>query len=204
MFKTRIKVTTKDGILDVFLARLRCNAAKKLIPFTHRKGRILDIGCGIYPLFLLNTEFREKYAIDRVPRTNGSRDFGDQNIRFSGFDIEKTKLFPFSSEYFEVVSMLAVFEHIETEKLKNILREIHRTLKPGGLFIMTTPTALANSLLNLMAVLRLVSAVGMHEHKNAYSPPEISLLLQDAGFSEERMQFGYFEMFMNIWLAAAK
>ena len=57
-------VTRGSGYLEKFLAKKRLQMANKLIPTSFRQGKILDIGCGSYPYFLLNTPFRKKYGID--------------------------------------------------------------------------------------------------------------------------------------------
>lgn len=175
-----------------------------LIHPSYRKGRILDIGCGTYPLFLLNTKFSEKYGLDKIMHEDFNGQFQDQKIILNNYDIEKGDLMPFESEYFNVVTMLAVFEHVEQKRLVGILREIHRILKPGGIYIMTTPAAWTDRLLKFMAKLRLVSHVELEEHKDAYTPSRIFSILQDSGFYEKKLRFGHFELFMNIWVTAIK
>jgi len=197
-------VTRGYGLLETFLARQRSKMADRLIPAAYREGRILDIGCGTYPLFLLCTAFFEKYGIDKVVQENYGEQSHNQEIIVINYDIETENTLPFSSEFFDVVSMLAVFEHIEPIRVKEILREIYRVLKLNGMFIMTTPTIWADGLLRFMAKLRLVSPIEIAEHKDAYSHRKISSLLQEAGFQQEGLQLGYFEMFMNIWVAATK
>src|SRR2546423_15607544 len=58
-------VTRGHGLLEGFLARQRVRRANSLIPESARAGRVLDIGCGTYPLFLLSTAFHERYGLDR-------------------------------------------------------------------------------------------------------------------------------------------
>src|SRR3989338_5390997 len=62
----RIEVTRNAGYLDYFLSKLKCQQANRLIQPKYRSGRILDIGCGTYPLFLLKTNFAHKYGMDQV------------------------------------------------------------------------------------------------------------------------------------------
>jgi hypothetical protein len=85
-----------------------------------------------------------------------------------------------------------------------ILREIHRNLRPGGMHIMTTPAFWTDSVLRFMAKLRLVSSVEIEEHKDAYNHLRLFSILQEANFSEDKLRFGYFEIFMNIWATATK
>jgi SAM-dependent methyltransferase len=112
--------------------------------------------------------------------------------------IEKNNRVPFDNDYFDVVTMLALFEHIEPERLVIILSEIYRILKPGGIFIMTTPAAWTDRLLRIMAKLKLVSPTEIEEHKGAYIPSNIETILQRENFEKEKIHSGYFEIFMNI------
>jgi 2-polyprenyl-3-methyl-5-hydroxy-6-metoxy-1,4-benzoquinol methylase len=202
MFKS--EVTRGYGLLEEFLAKKRCKIANRLIPSVYRNGRILDIGCGAYPFFLLNTDFSRKYGLDKVIQGNLQRHFENHEIIIINHDIEQEDIFPFENEHFDIVTMLAVFEHVEPKKLLNILNEIYRILKPGGMYIMTTPAVWTDNLLRLMAILRLVSPVEIKEHKDAYSPSRIHSMLREANFQREKLRFGYFEMLMNIWVTATK
>lgn len=197
------KIATSDGLLEGFLSEQRCKVADRLIPTGSRTGRILDIGCGAHPRFLIRTEFSEKYGLDRVSEQNEHARYPHAITRLD-CDIAKEDRLPFEDKYFDVITMLAVFEHIEPERLVEVVAEIHRILRPGGVYILTTPAIWTDGLLRFMAQLRLINPVLMQEHKDAYSPNKISSILQRGGFSMERLQFGYFEMFMNIWATAQK
>jgi ubiquinone/menaquinone biosynthesis C-methylase UbiE len=198
------RVTRGHGLLEGFLARQRSKMANKLIPEADRKGRILDIGSGSYPFFLLNTDFSEKYGLDRVIEEDYQRNFQDHEILLVNYDAEKADRLPFENDYFNTITMLAVFEHIEPERLVTILKDIYRVLKPGGTYILTTPSMWADGLLRCMAKLKMVSSVEIEEHKDVYTTKKISLILEQAHFSREKLRFGYFEMFLNIWAMATK
>ncbi len=197
-------VTRGYGFLEGFLAKQRVRIANKLIVPTYRKGRILDIGCGLYPYFLTNTDFSEKYGLDKINEREVCERIKSQKINLVEHDIETEDRLPFSSCFFDVVVMLATLEHIEPKKLVKILREVNRILKDGGFYIITTPTAWTDGLLNLMAKLKLVSTVEIDDHKDIYKYTKILSLLEEAGFSKEKMACGYFEVFINIWVTVTK
>jgi len=46
---------------------------------------------------------------------------------------------PFAKDFFDVVVMSEVLEHLGDESLSQALQEVHRVLKPGGKFIGTVP-----------------------------------------------------------------
>jgi hypothetical protein len=62
----QFQATRGYGVLENFLSRQRSNVANRLIPDSLRRGKILDIGCGTFPLFLNKVAVKEKYAIDKV------------------------------------------------------------------------------------------------------------------------------------------
>ena len=97
------------GLLETYLAKKRAKVANKLIPSDLRTGRILDIGCGSFPYFLMNTSFQEKYGID--PEVEP--DLVNNEINLLRSDIETNPRLDFEDNFFDVVSMLAVFDHLQ-------------------------------------------------------------------------------------------
>lgn len=197
---TTEKITRGHGLLEKFLGQQRIKQANTLIPARLRSGRILDIGSGTIPFFLLNTEFKEKFGMD--PSTSDAVSYKD--IALIKTDIEKEARFPFGDNYFDVITMLAVFEHIDPGKLTDVLSEAVRVLKPGGRFILTTPAPWSDKLLRFMAQLQLVSPEEIQEHKGAYSHAAIADYLYKSGLDRSKMNFGYFELYLNIWACADK
>jgi len=198
-----MNVTRGNGILEGFLARQRANLADSLIPETARSGRILDIGCGTSPYFLITTHFHEKHGLDKL-LDGGSKQFQGQNIFIHNHSLENEERLPFGDGYFDVVTMLAVFEHIEPVYLVRTLEEVYRVTKPGGSYILTTPAAWTERLLKILASLRLVSREEIGEHKDTYSHKKIVGLLKQAGFRGRDIHYGYFEAFMNLWVKVHK
>ena len=194
------RCTRGYGLLEKFLAKWRARIANKHIPSSARKGCILDIGCGSTPFFLTHANFAEKFGIDPAVDT----DLAQKNLTLSRHDIEKNAQLPFDANAFDVVTMLAVFEHIEPDQLATLLQEIHRILKPNGRYILTTPSPWGNVLLWFMARMRLVSPTEIDEHKDGYHQKTIVRFLTQAGFERNKIARGYFELFMNNWVVASK
>ncbi len=188
-----IKPTRGKGLLEPTLAHLRARRANSLIRSDLRSGRILDIGCGSYPYFLSHTYFAEKFAVDQVaPKTQG-------DIHWHTLDLNAAPALPFEDKFFNVVTMLAVTEHLNPDSLVLLFRDIYRVLRPGGILILTTPASWSDGLLHTMAHIGLVSKEEIHEHVYAYSLPLLGWYFGAAGFSMTKVRFGYFEFGLNLW-----
>jgi len=198
--KSNTNVTRGSGLLEGLLAKKRSAKANSLIKDFHRKGRILDIGCGSYPYFLMTVDFKEKYGVDPVLDMSKIK---NGKIILKKLDVTEQKL-PFADNNFDVITMLAVFEHIDGKKIIGVLREIRRTLKKGGVFVLTTPSPWADGLLHLMAKMSLISKEEIHEHKHNHQKSKVINILRDAGFKKGDVKSGFFEIYMNMWFVALK
>lgn len=192
------------GLFERFLAKKRAQLADSLIPRPFRSGRILDIGCGMNPAFLQTTAFSEKYGIDKAGSLSCHTKFDEQLITFIHHDIESGDPFPFYDEFCDVVTMLAVIEHISPNNLSKVIAELYRVLKRGGLLIITTPSHWTGFILNGMSLLRLISRQEVKDHKELYASDDIMKALQLGGFAPGNMQQGCFEFYMNTWVMAIK
>ncbi|MBX7259155.1 MAG: class I SAM-dependent methyltransferase [Candidatus Hydrogenedentes bacterium] len=178
--------------------------AERLIPEESRSGRILDIGCGTFPLFLASTRFAEKHGLDRVAGPETIARLKEEGISLTHHDVEASATLPYEDKHFDVVTMLAVFEHIEPRALTLLTAEIHRILKPGGVYILTTPNAGTESILSVLSFLGLVSSEEVGEHKDSYSRESVRARLREGGFAADAIQTGLFEFGLNIWARARK
>jgi SAM-dependent methyltransferase len=194
-------VTRGRGLLEPLLAKFRAQRANTLIPPELRAGRILDIGCGSYPYFLSHTVFQQKFAVDQLPPSeHGQR----LNIQWHTLDLNSTPNLPFEDNFFNVVTLLAVVEHLNPHSMAALFTETYRVLQPDGVVIMTTPAAWSDGLLRFMARLGLVSAEEIREHVYAYTLPLLGWYFGRAGFEMTKVNFGYFEFMLNMWAVAKK
>ena len=196
-------VTRGHGLLEAFLAKQRIRQAQKLIPPGASAGRVLDIGCGSFPLFLVSSCFAEKYGLDRVVVKLPDEVRGS-NLRVLEYDVQAAPELPFPASHFDAVTMLAVFEHLDPGVLRRLISEVHRVLKPGGVYVMTTPAHWTDGLLKMLARLGLVSPIEIDEHKGSYGHGAIRSVLEDSGFGPDQVRLGYFEAGLNVWAVATR
>lgn len=99
--------------------------------FAGFRGRLLDVGCGNSPYrHLLDPAATQYQGVD-VP---AAADFGYQNPDIVYYD---GHALPFPDATFDAVLCTEVIEHIPDPT--EIIREMHRVLKPGGRLIATIP-----------------------------------------------------------------
>jgi SAM-dependent methyltransferase len=191
------------GPLDNFIAGFRHRLAKRKLRGIDSKERLLDIGCGNSPFFLIQSPFVKKFGIDKQ-LSAGARELAQTHgLSLQEIDIEREVL-PFEDDFFDAITCLAVMEHFEPARISFIFSEIFRVLRPGGVLVVTTPAFWTDGLLRMLANLRLISREEIDDHKDLYSPQKIRKCLLEAGFSDPNIQCGYFECFLNTWASTRK
>ena len=93
------------------------------------KGELLDIGCGEKPYEALLRPYVTRYVGFDHPETQHARDAVD--VWGTATDL------PFPDRSFDTVVAFQVLEHVEDPAA--MTREAFRILRPGGVFIVTTP-----------------------------------------------------------------
>lgn len=192
------------GLLEEQLARLRHRRAMRLIPPAAKTDRFLDIGCGHEPLFLLGSYASQRVGLDQPATLGDPSRYRSRGIELVPWDVTRDAPLPFMDDSFDVVTLLAVLEHLPTGRLASILGDIARILAPGGTLILTTPAWWTPPLLSLLAKLRLLSRIEIGEHQATYRPEVVTSILIRAGFPPQGVTSGHFEFRMNSWFRATK
>jgi SAM-dependent methyltransferase len=135
--------------------------------------RILDAGCGTGQMLKCLESHGEAVGIDSSSQAIGyARERGVRRlVRGSIADP------PFRDGSFDCVVALDVIEHVDDDV--GILTKLHEVVKPGGYLIVTVPAF--KTLWSEHDEINL--------HKRRYRAPQLSRLIQDAGFDLQRVSY---------------
>jgi 2-polyprenyl-3-methyl-5-hydroxy-6-metoxy-1,4-benzoquinol methylase len=93
---------------------------------------------------------------------------------------------------FDVITMLAVLEHVRPQELDRWAKTCRDLLAPQGLVIATVPSPSVDSLLDVLMLLRVVDGMSVEEH-HGFEPNMAIELFEQTGFQtthRRRFQLG--------------
>jgi ubiquinone/menaquinone biosynthesis C-methylase UbiE len=185
----------KEPALEPLLRKMRI---RRVLPYirAHKDCRLLDIGCGWEARFLREVE---PFIVSGVGLDFNAPELTDGKIRTQRLTLADR--LPYADASFDLVTMLAVLEHLEQPKA--ILREIHRVLRPGGELVLTVPSKAAQPVLEFLAFrLGVVSRAEIADHKAYYDREALTTLLEEAGLVVTT--HCYFQFWMNNFCVAGR
>jgi SAM-dependent methyltransferase len=176
-------------LLDRILQRWRIAKASRWIP---DGSRVLDVGCGDGALFRQVPWIREYVGID--PGLVEERRTERCALWRGSLPGHCPTLAPV-----DVLTMLAVLEHVAAPALPELVQEVAALLVEGGRLVLTVPDARVDRILDVLAALRLVSDDDMkaHEH-HGYDASRTRVLFEDSFrlVAHERFQLGLNNLFV--------
>ena len=184
-----------EALLEPLLRRMR---VRRVLPVLarHPDCHLLDVGCGAKAALLRAVEPHVARAVGidvKAPAIASGK--------LSTIAATLSDALPFPDRAFDVVTMLAVLEHLAQPRA--IVGEIHRVLKPGGQVALTVPSHAAKPVLEFLAFrLGVVSRDEILDHKRYYDGNSLRALFTDAGFRVDRHR--YFQLGMNNYLLATR
>lgn len=184
----------EEPFLEHFLSELRFQQAIKYID---KNSVIADIGCGFSGNLLKRIKGKIKTGIgyDISVAKKGL----PENILLKKADLNKT--IDNRKNYFDVITALAVLEHVENPE--GFLKQIKAILKGKGRIIITTPHKRGKTILEFLSLkLGLISRSEIKDHKNYFNERMLKVLLKKVGF--KIIKLGSFEFGWNLFCVAQK
>ena len=141
--------------LDNFLQEARIRQVASFIP---RAARVLDIGSHEGVLFArLGKDIDASIGID--PHITKTAKVGHHQLIRGLFPADMP-----SGMTFDVVTMLAVLEHIPPAEYPAFSAGVWQYLKPGGSLIITVPSKWVDPILHVLRFFRLIDGMSLEEH----------------------------------------
>ena len=142
--------------LDRYLRDARIAHARKWIP---KGSAVLDVGCGDGELF--------RALEGDISRGVGIEPTLEAKVTLAGCELlpgNFPDVNPAVGETFDVVTMLAVLEHIPPDGQAKLASACDAVLNPGGRVVITVPSPRVDDILHVLLALRLVDGISAHEH----------------------------------------
>jgi 2-polyprenyl-3-methyl-5-hydroxy-6-metoxy-1,4-benzoquinol methylase len=178
-------------LLDRIIQRLRVRAA---IPHIPRGARVLDVGCADgHFLRALGPRAHDSVGIDtEAPLVHdASASGGSYRVIRGRFPDDLGAV-----GEFDVITMLAVFEHFADADRTRVVDACRRLLRPGGRVVMTVPAPVVDRIVDVLVRLRLAHGMDIESH-HGYDPERTPMLFD--GFRvarHERFEFGLNHLFV--------
>lgn len=186
----------KETFLDSLLRELRIKKIKNIVVKINN-CRLLDVGCGWEARFLKQMEpfIASGVGIDfKVP------DIKTDKIKTIKYTIKKE--IPFKDNTFDIVTLLAVLEHLE--KPLDAINEIHKVLKPNGLILITVPSKYAKPALEFLSYkLNIIDKNEILDHKQYFNKKDLYDFFNKIN-GLEILTHKYFQFRMNNFLVVRK
>ena len=173
--------------IDRLLERLRFNKAKTYIP---KDARLLDIGTGDGSfLRFLNGQILSSVGIDPlITSTIQTKSY----TLLPGF-------FPMDShtdERFDVITLLAVVEHIPENELHKVADACWNHLTSDGRVIITVPHPFVDKILDVLKFFKIINGLSLEEH-HGFNPEALQDIFNRWKlYKKERWELGLNYLFV--------
>ena len=131
------------------------------LPYIPEGARLLDVGCADGTLLRrVAPRIRDGVGIDPDAPA------GDPRLQRGLFPDDLR-----TSGVFDVITMLAVFEHFRDADRPRVVDACRRLLRPGGRVILTVPSAAVDRIVDVLRTLRLAHGMDIESH-HGYDPDQ--------------------------------
>jgi len=175
--------------LDRLLQRWRIGKAR---PYVAPGARLLDIGCADGEIFRRIAHIEEGVGVDPdLPQVTLKL---PNAVLLRGFFPE---VLP-DERPFDVITLLAVLEHVPPEAQGALAEACARHLKPGGHLVITVPSPFVDHILSVLRFCRLIHGMALEQHYG-YDPRQTATLFAVGGLElvrSRRFQLGLNHLFV--------
>jgi SAM-dependent methyltransferase len=178
----RYKKTTQNAFLERPLSILRSRKVKKYC----RDQAVLDFGCGagLLNLIALRDVASSLSGFDQLFLNQKTWLSPEGFTLFGSYDC-------IPNNAFDIITSLAVFEHIQPDELPEVLNRLKSKLKVGGKIVGTVPTPLGKPVLEFVSFrLKLIDESQIRDHKVYYDQVSLESQVKKSG-----LKLGYYEKF---------
>ncbi len=183
-----LKLTTMKP-LDRYLRNRRIKFVRE---FLSAESDVLDIGCADGAMFeQLKGCYRYGYGVE--PTLGGEVETESYHL-FPGVFPDAMP----SDVQVDLVTLLAVLEHLPPAEQISLAESCHAALKPGGRVLVTVPSPRVDELLHVLSKMRLIDGMSMHEHYG-FEPANTPGIFSEPSFrviEHRRFQFGLNNLFV--------
>jgi len=162
----------------------------KARPYIPEGSRVLDVGCADGLLHrMFGDRIREYVGIDPILKSSSHQD----NCRYIAgrYPNDLPVLPPFN-----VITMLAVIEHLAEGLQREVAKASFHHLVPNGRLIITTPSPLVDPLLIMMRRLRIIDGMSLEDHYR-FDFRQVPRIFEDLEIIEhKRFQLGLNHLFV--------
>ncbi len=120
--------------------------------------RLLDVGCADGALF--------RALAERIVDGIGIDPDLDRETRWAGVRLIPGRFPDDLPEVgtFDVITMLAVFEHLDHGQQERAALACARLLNPGGVLVLSVPEAVVDRIVHVLSWLHVLDGMSVHEH----------------------------------------
>ena len=174
--------------IDLWLQRWRIGKAGHHVP---HGSTVLDVGSYDGALFRqLHERIADGIGIDEEIEGSSQQE---------GFRLVMGR-FPddFTDETFDLITMLAVLEHVPPDEQRLFAAACAKHLRPAGRLVITTPAPAVDMILDVLTFLRLIDGMSLEQHYG-FKPADTPGIFAPAGFrliARESFQLGLNHLFV--------
>ena len=162
--------------LDRFLRNWRYGVVAPHVP---ERSAVLDIG-GFDGSFLTKVYDKIDRGVCIDPFAANRKD-----PKVALINCRVTDKLPFPDSSFDVVTMIAVFEHLSHSR-EDVAAEVYRVLKDNGVALLTVPSGGVDRILKVLLKLRLIDGMSTFEEHDNFDSADTVEIFGKRGFELRR------------------